>query len=82
MRYLLINYYRRANGQMDELVSVCKRVKPRDLQTAAVILDFKHRAVLKSTMDGITVPKDWQKIRDYYAQFYKDVIADLENGQP
>jgi hypothetical protein len=78
MRYLIINYYRRPNGQMDEVVTVAKRVRTRDIQSAAVILDFKTRTVVKCSMDGVVVPKDWQRIRDFYHQHYSQVIVDLE----
>ena len=78
MRYLIINYYRRPNGQMDEVVTVAKRTKTRDIQSAAVILDFKLSSVVKCSMDGVVVPKDWQRIRDFYHQFYGQIIDDLE----
>jgi hypothetical protein len=78
MRYLIINYYRRPNGQMDEVVTVARRIRPRDIQSAAVILDFQTRSVVKCSMDGVVVPKDWQRIRDFYHQHYSQVIEDLE----
>lgn len=79
MRYLIINYYyRQPNGQMDEVVSIANRTKNRDIQTAAVILDFKTRSVVKGSMDGTVVPKDWNRIRDFYHQHYSQVIDDLE----
>lgn len=78
MRYLIINYYRRPNGQMDEVVSIARRTRMRDIQSAAVILDFETRSVVKCSMDGVVVPKDWQRIRDFYHQHYSQVIEDLE----
>ena len=63
---------------MDEVVSVAKRTRMRDLQSAAVILDFKTRSVVKCSMDGVVVPKDWQRIRDFYHQHYSQIIEDLE----
>lgn len=63
---------------MDELVSVSKKLKMNDYQTASVILDFKTQQVIISTMDGVTVPKDWWKIRDFYHQHYRTLIEDLE----
>lgn len=82
MRYLIINYLRKASGQMDEIVSVSRNIKMRDLQTASVILDFKKQYVTKCSMDGKTVPKDWNRIVGFYYQFYKNVIDQLarENG--
>ena len=78
MRYLIINYYRKPNGQMDEVVSISRRIKNRDIQSAAVILDFKTRTVVKCSMDGVVVPKDWDRIRGFYHQHYGQVIDDLE----
>lgn len=78
MRYLIINYYRRPNGQMDEVISIANRTKNRDIQTAAVILDFQTRSVVKCSMDGTVVPKDWNRIRDFYHQYYSQIIDDLE----
>ena len=78
MRYLVINYYRRPSGQMDEVVSITQRTRMRDIQSAAVILDFKTRSVVKCSLDGVVVPKDWNRIRDFYYQHYRQVIDDLE----
>jgi hypothetical protein len=80
MRYMIINYYRRPNGQMDEVVTVAKRTKTRDIQSAAVILDFQTRSVVKCSMDGVVVPKNWDRIRDFYHQHYSQIIDDLENA--
>ena len=82
MRYLLITYVTRPNGQIDEATAVVKNVKPRDLQTANVILDFKLQQVEKCTMNGVVVPKDWDRIVSYYYQHYANIIERLftENG--
>jgi hypothetical protein len=29
-------------------------------------------------MDGVVVPKDWYRIRDFYHQYYGQIIDDLE----
>jgi hypothetical protein len=78
MRYFLVKYVRRPNGKLDESVTASKKLKVRDIQTSAVILDFQTQKVLQSTLDGVTVPKDWWKIRDFYHQHYKKMIEDLE----
>jgi len=81
MRYLIISYYRKPSGQMDEVVTVARRSRMRDIQSAAVILDFQTRSVVKCSMDGTVAPKDWQRIRDFYHQYYSQVIDDLEKHQ-
>ena len=47
MRYLVLIYVRRPDGKIDELMTVTKNLKNRDLQTAGVILDFKDCRVIK-----------------------------------
>ena len=78
MRYFIVKYIRKPNGKLDEVVSASKKLKTKDLQSAAVVLDFGTQSVLVSTLDGVTVPKDWWKIRDFYHQHYKKMIEDLE----
>jgi hypothetical protein len=82
MRYLLLTYYRRPSGQVDEAMTLSRNVKQRDLQTANVILDFRDLAVIKCNMDGVTVPKDWDHVVSYYYQHYSATIERLfvENG--
>lgn len=82
MRYFIVNYYTKANGKVDEATTVSKKVKTRDLQSASIILDFKTCTVLKSTMGGVVVPKDFQKIASFYHQHYPNIIERLfkENG--
>jgi hypothetical protein len=78
MRYFIAKYIKKPTGKMDEVVSASKKLRRNDVQTAAVILDFRTQQVLQSTLDGRTVPKDWWKIRDFYHQHYKRMIEDLE----
>jgi hypothetical protein len=82
MRYLLITYVRRPGGKIDEVMSVSKNVRSRDLQTCNVILDFKRLEVIKATMDGTTIPKDFNRVVEYYYQYYQSTIDRLfaENG--
>ena len=82
MRYLIITYYRKANGQIDESTAVAKNLKMRDHQTASVILDFKKLAVIKAQLNGASAPKDFNKIVEYYLQHYENIIKRLfeENG--
>jgi hypothetical protein len=82
MRYFLVSYLKQANGQMDEVVSVSARLKLRDRQTAAVVLDFATQTVLQCSMNGTTVPKDWNKIVSFYYQHYAATFDRLakQNG--
>jgi uncharacterized beta-barrel protein YwiB (DUF1934 family) len=82
MRYLLLTYYTKPDGKIDESMAVSKRVKPIDLQTANVILDFKKLEVIKASMNGTVVPRNWDRIVSYYHQHYASTIERLlkENG--
>jgi hypothetical protein len=82
VRYLLITYVTRPKGNIDEVMSVSKNVRSRDLQTCNVILDFKQLEVVKATMDGTTIPKDFNRVVEYYYQYYQSTIDRLfaENG--
>jgi hypothetical protein len=82
MRYLILSYYKKPDGKIDESMTVSKRIKPNDLQTASVILDFKKLEVVKASMGGVTVPRDWGRIVGYYHQHYASTIERLlkENG--
>lgn len=86
MRYMIITYMRRAVGrrqepQQDEIVAVSKRLKPRDISEGSVILDFRDRCVVKASVGDQTAPRDFQRIRDYYYQHYREVIDQLEQVQ-
>ena len=82
MRYLVITYYHKANGQTDEAMAVTKNLKTRDIQCANVILDFKKLEVVKAGMGGLNVPKNFDNFVQYYIQHYEAIITRLfnENG--
>lgn len=82
MRYLLLTYMTRPNGQIDEVMAVSRNLKKRDLATCNVILDFKDLSVIKCSMAGTTVPRDFDRIAGYYHQHYAATIDRLfeENG--
>jgi len=82
MRYLILTYYKKPDGRIDESMAVSRNLKNRDLQCANVILDFKQLAVVKASMGGVQVPKDFNRIVEYYMQHYENIIKRLfaENG--
>jgi len=67
---------------MDEVVGVANTLKLKDRQTAAVILDFATQTVLQCSMNGTTVPKDWNRIVSFYYQHYAATLDRLakQNG--
>lgn len=82
MRYLLLTYYTKPDGRIDEQMTVAKRIKQNDLLMSSVILDFKDLKVIKCSLNGTQVPKDWDRIISFYHQHYATVIERMfkENG--
>jgi hypothetical protein len=82
MRYLILTYYTKPDGQIDEVMAVAKSLRTRDYQTANVILDFRTLSVLKCSMGGTQVPRDFNRIVEYYMKHYEATITRLfnENG--
>ena len=80
MRYLMLTYYTKPNGKIDESMIVATRVKHKDWQMANVILDFKELKVLKATLRDNSIPKDWDRIVSYYYPFYTNIMERLLQG--
>ena len=82
MRYLLLTYYTKPSGKIDEVMTVARRLKTRDWQMSNVILDFKEQKVLLCSVAGLTATKDWDTVVAYYYKHYAATIERLfqENG--
>lgn len=78
MRYLLITFVRKPGGQIDEMVTIAKRVKPADIQTCNVILDYGSKKIEKCVIEGKIVDTDWDKMNEYYKRIYPALIEQLE----
>ena len=78
MKYLLITYFRKPNGQIDEQVGVSNRVRQADLQTCNVIIDYSRRKVDKCVIEGKVVDTDFQKMNEYYKRIYPSLVDQLE----
>jgi hypothetical protein len=78
MRYLLIQFIRKPGGQIDEQITVSKKVKPADLQTMNVILDYAKKKIDKCVIEGKTLNQDWDKMNEYYKNIYPALIEQLE----
>lgn len=79
MRYFIITYLRKSNGQIDEQTEVTKSLRRRDVQCANIILDFRDRRVEKAWMDGQSMPRDWDHILGYFMQYYQNIFQRLAN---
>lgn len=78
MRYLLITYIKKPDGQVDEATTLTKSLKRKDLASASVILDFKEKKIIKASFSGTLAEKNWDKIRDFYYEYYPKYIDLLE----
>ena len=80
MRYMMLTYIRKPDGKIDEQVQVSTKIKERDITTCNVILDFKEKVVEKASIDGTSIPRNWETIVEYYREHYSDLIEDLEKS--
>ena len=78
MRYLLVSFLRRRAGQIDEMVSVTKRVRTSDMESNNVILDFAEKKVVKCLIEGKEHDTSFDKMRDYYNRVYPKLVEQLE----
>lgn len=74
----MITFFRKAGGQIDEQVVISKRVKPADLQSCNVILDYAKKHIDKCVIEGNVVDTSWEKMNTYYKKVYPVLIEQLE----
>lgn len=82
MRYLMISFLRKIGGQIDEAVSTTKRVRTSDMNNANIIMDFADKKVIKCVIEGKNHDTTFEKMRDYYAKVYPQLIEQLEREAP
>lgn len=78
MRYLLLTFFRKPGGQIDEQVTMSRRIKQADLQTCNVILDYAEKKVVKCVIEGKRLDTDWDRMNEYYKKIYPKLIGQLE----
>jgi len=71
---------RKPNGQIDEQVTVSKRVRTSDIQMCNVIVDYQSKKVDKCVIEGKVVETDFEKMNTYYKQIYTNLIDQLEKN--
>lgn len=75
---MLIKFFRKPGGQIDEQVGFSKKVKLADEQTCNVILDYKERKVLKCVIEGKVTPTTFEKMDEYYSEIYPQLVGELK----
>ena len=78
MRYLLLTFYRKPGGQIDEERKVSATLKQREIQQCSVILDYRDEKVIKCVIEGKMVPTSFEKLNEYYKKIYPEAVDQLE----
>lgn len=78
MRYLLISFFRKKGGQIDEMVKVSKKLQESDISTSNVIIDYADKKVEKCVVEGKKVDTDFDRMNIYYKRVYPALIDQLE----
>lgn len=78
MRYLCVAFLRKMGGQIDEMVSVTKRVRTSDMTNSNIILDFADKKVVKAVIEGKEHTTTFEQLREYYNSIYPNLVEQLE----
>jgi len=73
---------RKPGGQIDEQVTVSKKVKQSDLQTCNVIIDYADKKIVKCVIEGKVLDTIFEKMDAYYKKVYPNLISQLEKEAP
>jgi len=68
-RYMIVSYIQKPNGKYDELTEFKNNIRPKHLQTAKVILDFKEK---KCVINSLNKEAGY----DDMIEFYKRMLGD------
>lgn len=78
MRYLVVTFLRKPNGQIDEQVGYTNKIKPNDSQMANIIVDYKEKKVIKCVIEGKALDTEFERMHGYYKEIYPKLIEHLE----
>jgi len=82
MRYLLITFYRKPGGQIDEQARFVKRVRNSDMSMSNIIMDYGLRKVEKCVVEGKKLNRSFDQLNDYYKKIYPAMVTQLEKDGP
>jgi len=82
MRYLLISFFRKPGGQIDEQARSAKRVRNSDISMSNIILDYGLKKVDKCVVEGNKLNRTFEQLNDYYKKIYPAMVAQLEKEGP
>ena len=78
MKYLIVTYVRKANGEVDEQLEVANKISKANLRMANIILDFSLQKVVRCVVDREKIDTDWNRIREYFATHYSAITERIE----
>jgi hypothetical protein len=82
MRYLLIIFYRKPGGQIDEQARFVKRIRNSDISMSNIIMDYGLRKIDKCVIEGNKLNKTFDELSDYYKKVYPQMVEQLEKEGP
>jgi hypothetical protein len=82
MRYFNLQFARKAGGQIDEQVTVSKRLKDSDLTNFNVIVDYYEKKIIKCVIEGKIHDTTFELLNAYYKKIYPNLIDQLEREAP
>lgn len=82
MRYLLITFYRKPGGQIDEQARFVKRIRNSDISMSNIIMDYGTRKIEKCVVEGKKLNKSFDELSDYYKKIYPQIVSQLEKEGP
>ena len=82
MRYLLITFFRKPGGQIDEQARFVKRVRNSDISMSNIIMDYGTRKVDKCVVEGNKLNKSFDELSNYYKKVYPQMVEQLEKEGP
>lgn len=82
MRYLLISFFRKPGGQIDEQARFVKKLKTSDLSMSNIIIDYGLKKVDKCVIEGQKLDRTFEQLNEYYRQVYPSMVMQLEKEGP
>ena len=68
-RYMIVSYIQKPTGKWDEVTEFKNSIRPKHLQNAKVILDFRYKKVVKNTLNK-------EAGFDDMVEFYKRLLGE------
>ena len=71
-RYMIVTYVKKPNGKWDELTEFKNNLRPKHMQTANVILDFKEK---KCVINSLNKEAGYDDMLEFYKRQLGDQLT-------